>query len=59
VHATTLVALADKSLLGQVEVGRYSLHELLRQFAAERLVPTIRPRSTSGTARIICILWKR
>ena len=37
VRATTLVALVDKSLLRQAEVGRYNLHELLRQFAAERL----------------------
>jgi predicted ATPase/DNA-binding SARP family transcriptional activator len=37
VRATTLAALADKSLLQQLAVGRYSLHELLRQFAAERL----------------------
>ena len=37
VRATTLVALVDKSLLRQAGVGRYSLHELLRQFAAERL----------------------
>jgi non-specific serine/threonine protein kinase len=37
VRATTLVALVDKSLLQQAGVGRYSLHELLRQFAAERL----------------------
>ncbi|MBK9715133.1 MAG: tetratricopeptide repeat protein [Kouleothrix sp.] len=37
VRATTLVTLADKSLLQQAAIGRYSLHELLRQFAAERL----------------------
>src|SRR5262249_36607995 len=37
VRATTLIALADKSLLQQIGVGRYSLHELLRQFAADRL----------------------
>jgi non-specific serine/threonine protein kinase len=37
VRATTLVALVDKSLLQQAGVGRYTLHELLRQFAAERL----------------------
>jgi predicted ATPase/DNA-binding SARP family transcriptional activator len=43
VRATTLVALVDKSLLQQAGVGRYSLHELLRQFAAERL-------GTSGDA---------
>jgi predicted ATPase len=38
VRAITLVALVDKSLLQHVGVGRYSLHELLRQFAAERLL---------------------
>ena len=43
VRPTTLVALVDKSLLQQAGVGRYSLHELLRQFAAERL-------GTSGDA---------
>jgi predicted ATPase/DNA-binding SARP family transcriptional activator len=37
VRATTLVALADKSLLQQLAIGRYMVHELLRQFAAERL----------------------
>jgi predicted ATPase/DNA-binding SARP family transcriptional activator len=37
VRATTLVALVDKTLLRQAEVGRYNLHELLRQFTAERL----------------------
>jgi len=38
VAATTLVALMDKSLLRRADVGRYSLHELLRHFTAERLV---------------------
>ena len=38
VRATTLVTLVDKSLLRQAGVGHYSLHELLRQFAAERLL---------------------
>lgn len=37
VRSTTLVALADKSLVEQAGVGHYRLHELLRQFAAERL----------------------
>jgi predicted ATPase/DNA-binding SARP family transcriptional activator len=37
IAATTLATLVDKSLLRRVEVGRYGLHELLRQFAAERL----------------------
>jgi predicted ATPase/DNA-binding SARP family transcriptional activator/Tfp pilus assembly protein PilF len=37
VAATTLVTLVDKSLLRRLAVGRYGLHELLRQFAAERL----------------------
>jgi predicted ATPase len=37
VAAATLVSLVDKSLLRRVEVGRYGLHELLRQFAAEKL----------------------
>ncbi len=32
-----LAALVDKSLLGRDAEGRYTLHELLRQFAAERL----------------------
>src|SRR5262249_28527688 len=38
VAPTTLATLVDKSLLRRLEVGRYGLHELLRQFAAERLV---------------------
>jgi predicted ATPase/DNA-binding SARP family transcriptional activator len=37
VAPATLVTLVDKSLLRRLEVGRYGLHELLRQFAAERL----------------------
>ncbi|HLJ66619.1 MAG TPA: BTAD domain-containing putative transcriptional regulator [Chloroflexota bacterium] len=37
VAPTTLATLVDKSLLRRLEVGRYGLHELLRQFAAERL----------------------
>lgn len=37
VRATTLARLVDKSLLRQADIGRYSLHALLRQFAAERL----------------------
>jgi predicted ATPase/class 3 adenylate cyclase len=32
-----LTALADKSLVARVPGGRYSVHELLRQFAKERL----------------------
>ena len=40
VRAAGLVALADKSLLRVVDTGRYVLHELLRQFAAERLAAT-------------------
>src|SRR6266545_4271402 len=34
---SVLAALLDKSLLRQAGVGRYALHELLRQFAAEHL----------------------
>jgi predicted ATPase/DNA-binding SARP family transcriptional activator/Tfp pilus assembly protein PilF len=34
---TTLVTLVDKSLVRRAEARRYGLHELLRQFAAERL----------------------
>jgi non-specific serine/threonine protein kinase len=37
VRVTTLVALVDKSLIQQAGIGRYSFHELLRQFAAQRL----------------------
>jgi len=33
----SIVALADKSLLARSSSGRYELHELLRQFAAEKL----------------------
>ena len=32
-----LASLTDKSLLYQVDAGRYALHELLRQYAAEKL----------------------
>lgn len=35
-----LTALADKSLLRRGQSGRYEMHELLRQFAAERLAET-------------------
>jgi predicted ATPase/DNA-binding SARP family transcriptional activator len=37
VAPTTLVTLVDKALLRRLEVGRYGLHELLRQFSAEKL----------------------
>jgi len=37
VRATTLASLVEKSLLRRAGAGRYSLHELLRQFAAEQL----------------------
>lgn len=40
VRVASLVVLTDKSLLRVVETGRYVLHELLRQFAAERLAET-------------------
>lgn len=40
VPAGGLVALVEKSLLQIVDTGRYVLHELLRQFAAERLAAT-------------------
>lgn len=40
VRPAGLVALVDKSLLRVVDTGRYVLHELLRQFAAERLAAT-------------------
>lgn len=36
-RASTLAALVDKSLLRRLSAGRYSMHELLRQFAAEQL----------------------
>lgn len=37
IDVATLAALVDASLLRQAESGRYELHALLRQFAAERL----------------------
>src|SRR5438270_853031 len=45
--ATRLATLVDKSLLHRLEVGRYGLHELLRQFAAETLA-----EQASGEAAI-------
>jgi tetratricopeptide (TPR) repeat protein len=36
-RAATLAALVDKSLLRRLSAGRYSMHELLRQFAAQQL----------------------
>ncbi len=36
-RSATLAALVDKSLLRRLGVGRYSMHELLRQFAAQQL----------------------
>jgi predicted ATPase/DNA-binding SARP family transcriptional activator len=36
-RTATLAALVDKSLLRRVGAGRYTMHELLRQFAAARL----------------------
>ncbi len=40
----TLAALVDKSLLRRLSAGRYSMHELLRQFAAEQLDATFDER---------------
>jgi predicted ATPase/DNA-binding SARP family transcriptional activator len=37
VSLQVLMALANKSLLHRASVGRYELHELLRQYAAEKL----------------------
>jgi tetratricopeptide (TPR) repeat protein len=36
----TLINLADKAFIRQTNTGRYSMHELLRQFAAEQLART-------------------
>lgn len=38
VDATTLAELEDKSLVRRTAGGRYTIHELLRQFAAEELI---------------------
>jgi predicted ATPase/DNA-binding SARP family transcriptional activator len=37
-RVTTLAALVDRSLLRHLGVGRYGFHELVRQFAATRLI---------------------
>ena len=37
---STLTSLVDKSLLMMTEAGRYALHELLRQYSAEKLNET-------------------
>ncbi len=36
---TTLLSLADKSMLRVTQLGRYQMHQLLRQFAQEKLSP--------------------
>jgi hypothetical protein len=47
----TLAALVDKSLLRRLSAGRYSMHELLRQFAAEQLDTADAERGGGGTAQ--------
>lgn len=44
-----LVNLVDKSLLRVTPSGRYQVHELLRQFAAEKLLAGIGPAGTPGS----------
>jgi predicted ATPase/DNA-binding SARP family transcriptional activator len=42
---TLLASLIDKSLLRKVEAGRYELHELIRQYAAEKLAESPEERA--------------
>jgi len=45
-----LSALVDKSLLRRTEAGRYEIHELLRQYATEKLQETPKANETAQTA---------
>jgi tetratricopeptide (TPR) repeat protein len=50
-----LAALVSKSLLGQSPTGRYQLHELLQQYAAEKLAR--RPNAADGARDRHCAFY--
>jgi predicted ATPase/DNA-binding SARP family transcriptional activator len=56
-----LVNLVDKSLLRLTPSGRYQLHELLRQFAAEKLLAEVDPVETLNRRQpeSALITWQR
>lgn len=56
-----LVNLADKSLLRLAPSGRYQLHELLRQFAAEKLLAETEPVETAKRQQpeSALVTWQR
>jgi predicted ATPase/DNA-binding SARP family transcriptional activator/Tfp pilus assembly protein PilF len=57
----TLVNLVDKSLLRLTPSGRYLVHELLRQFAAEKLLVEVDPIGTSAQRQpeSALVTWRR
>ncbi|MBN1246982.1 MAG: tetratricopeptide repeat protein [Anaerolineae bacterium] len=44
-----LMSLADQSLVQQIAPGRYAIHELLRQYAEEKLEGGVEPGAPGGT----------
>ena len=54
-----LSSLVDKSLLRITASGRYNLHELVRQLAAEKLAESPRPgpRRLIAIVNTIVIIW--
>ena len=58
-RSATLATLVDKSLLRRLSGGRYSMHELLRQFAAEQIDTADAERTAveTGTAHFTSRSW--
>lgn len=52
----TLAALVDKSLLRRGAAGRYSLHELIRQYAAARLAEQPEEEETTRARHAACFV---
>jgi predicted ATPase len=61
VERVTLLALRDRALLGQTADGRYTLHELVRQYAAEQAAtpPTEAAEAEARHARYYAALVER
>lgn len=55
----SLVDLVDKSLLRLTPSGRYQVHELLRQFAAEKLLLEAAPFETDQQPEAALVAWRR
>lgn len=55
----SLINLVDKSLLRLTPSGRYHVHELLRQFAAEKLLLEANSPQASQQPEAVLVAWQR